>query len=117
MNFNLKKPCKNCPFRSDIRPFLTVERAEEIFDGLIYSQGTFACHKTTVSSDEDDCEMVTTQKSEHCAGALILLEKLEMPNQMMRIAERLGAYDHTQLEMDAPVFDDGESFIDAQALT
>lgn len=76
-------------------------------------QGTFACHKTTKPSEYDDHEMVTTDKSEHCAGVLILLEKIEQPNQMMRIAERLGMYDRTKLEMDSPVFDDPDDFIES----
>lgn len=116
MNFNLTKPCKDCPFRTDIRPYLTMERAEEIVEALTTMQGTFACHKTTKPSEDDDLEMVTTDKSEHCAGALIMLEHIEQPNQMMRIAERLGMYDRTKLEMDAPVFDDPEGFIDMQSL-
>jgi hypothetical protein len=94
---------------------LTPERAEEIFEGLTTMQGTFACHKTTKSSKYDDSEMVATEKSEHCAGALIMLEHMELPNQLMRIAERLGHYDRAKLDMDAPVFTDGEDFIDWQA--
>jgi len=34
---------------------------------------------------------------------LIYLEKRDMPNQMMRIAEQLGMYDRTQLNMEADV--------------
>lgn len=52
--------------------------------------------------------------AQHCAGALILLEKMEQPNQMMRWMERIGAYDRTKLDMDAPVFGDTEEFIEAQ---
>ena len=26
----VKKPCQHCPFRRDVKPFLTPERAEEI---------------------------------------------------------------------------------------
>jgi len=50
----------------------------------------------------------------HCAGALILLEKLEQPSQMMRIAERLRMYDARQLDMDAPVFESFEDMVKAQ---
>lgn len=37
-------------------------------------------------------------------GALILLEKMRRPSQMMRIAARLGIYDRSKLDMRAPVY-------------
>lgn len=111
MNFNLTKPCGDmCPFRADcLEGWLGEDRAEEIVEGLITQQRTFACHKTTIT--DDGGETIETSKSEHCAGALIFLEHLEQPNQMMRIAERLGFYDRAKLDMDAPVFDDETCFI------
>ena len=116
MNFTLTKPCTDCPFRND-KPFhLTVERAEEIAHGVTELDQTFACHKTTREGSEDDdgwSEMETTMKSQHCAGVLIMLEKMEQPNQMMRIAERIGMYDRTKLDMDAPVFNDTDEFIES----
>lgn len=115
MHFTLTKPCGNCPFRNDISFHLTVERAEEIAHAVTSLDQTFACHKTTREGAEDDdgwSEMEATEKSQHCAGVLIMLEKMEQPNQMMRIAERLGMYDRTKLDMDAPVFDDTDGFID-----
>jgi len=114
VNFNLTTPCPQCPFRTDIAPYLTRWRVKDIERGLVDGQQMFPCHKTTVPSEDDDCEMLTTQKSEHCAGAAILLEGLNMPNQMMRIAERLGMYDHTKLDMKAPVFNSFESMRKAQ---
>jgi hypothetical protein len=114
MNFNLTKPCKHCPFRNDIDGFLTKGRAEEIFNGMTEFQGTFTCHKTTVETEEG--EMVDGPNAEHCAGALILLEKLDQPNQMMRIAERIGMYDRRKLDMDSPVFDNEDEFVEAQSI-
>lgn len=112
MNFNSTKPCANCPFRTDIKPFLTIERAEEIAASIVDQQQAFLCHKTTV--DTGDGERVETGSSEHCAGALIMLEHMERPNQVMRIAERLGMYDRRNLKMDSPVFDDADEWIDTQ---
>jgi hypothetical protein len=112
MNFNLIKPCKNCPFRTDIRPFLNRERAEEIIESLFEKDQSFPCHKTVDYSHDDGGR--TTKESEHCAGALILLEHQDRHNQMMRIAERLGLYDRRKLDMTSPVFDDPDDFIDAQ---
>lgn len=109
MNYTKTSPCDNCPFRKD-KPFpLPAERVQEIRDGL--QRGAFACHKTTVDSDDDDGQRVDTDKSLHCAGALILLEKTKQPSQMMRICERLGFYDHTKLKMDAPVYDSWPAMI------
>jgi len=102
MNFNLTKPCKDCPFRKDVDSYLRKARVSELERVLVREQGTFTCHKTNDYSDE---EVRETQKSEHCAGAMILLEKIGRPNQMMRIAERCRAYDHRKLDMEAPVFD------------
>lgn len=98
----MKTPCPHCPFRTDIRGYLRPERMEEIIDALL-DGGTFTCHKTTVPDEEDG--MVDGPNAQHCAGALIFLEHQERPNQMMRIAERLGFYDRTKLDMEAPVPD------------
>lgn len=115
MDYKLKTPCAQCPFRDDIRPFLTTGRAEEITDSLVRAE--FPCHKTLDYSRDGvhgDAGAEIEGTTQHCAGALIMLERMEQPSQMMRIAERLGVYDRTTLAMDAPVFDDAEAFIDAQ---
>lgn len=112
MNFNLKKPCAQCPFRTDVTPYITSERAAEICHSLV-NGASFPCHKTTKHSEEEDSDMVCTPKSEMCAGAMILLEKIERPNQMMRIGERIGMYDHRKLDMSQPVYDSPEAMIKA----
>lgn len=106
MNFNLKKPCADCPFRTDKphqKGWLGRERAQEIADAITQLDGTFTCHKTLQQPQA---------LQQHCAGAMIMLEHLEQPNQMMRIAERLGLYDHTQLNMTAPTHSTVEDFVD-----
>lgn len=98
--YGLTRPCDNCPFRNDghgVR--LTVGRVREIENSLLRSE--FPCHKTT-NVEKGGLDM---SNATHCAGALILLEKLHRPSQMMRIAERLGMYDRSRLDMNAPVFD------------
>ncbi len=102
MNFNMKTPCSTCPFRSDVNFHLDADRVEEILDSITNRDQTFLCHKTINSEPS---------KKEHCAGALVMLEKEDNPNQMMRISERLGMYDRSKLNMKAPVFD---SFEDMQ---
>lgn len=101
--YRLVTPCPNCPFRSDIDQFITPGRVREIEHGLI--RGEFHCHKTLdYDHANDDEDPAITDSSAHCAGALILLERLGTPSQMMRIAERFNMYDHRRLDMDAPVY-------------
>jgi hypothetical protein len=110
MNFKMIKPCVHCPFRKDIRAYLTKSRVREIERSLV--RATFPCHETTTHND--DGEYVRTGDETHCAGALILLEKLERPSQMMRIAERLRLYDRRRLVMKSPVFQSFKAMIAAQ---
>jgi hypothetical protein len=109
VNFDLRKPCPKCPFRTDITPFIRGDRAAEIADGLLRQQGTFACHVTV--EHDDDGEPVTHGGEQHCAGALIMLERMNRPNQMMRFCERIGMYDRRKLDMDAPVYATARAFI------
>lgn len=111
MNFNLTKPCKDCPFLKE-KSYLTNERASEISISLTQDK-TFSCHKTN-DSDEETGEGIETEKSEHCAGAMILLERINRPNQMMRMAERMGFYNYKKLDMTAHVFESFNDFIKAQ---
>lgn len=108
--YSLVRPCAKCPFRSDIRAYLRQERVREIEDSLVRSE--FPCHETVMHDGEGD--RVRSDGEAHCAGALILLEKLGRPSQMMRIAERLGMYDASRLDMGAPVFDDFDEMAEAQ---
>lgn len=99
----MKKPCGNCPFRNDIMPYLTPERAEEISDALLTDK-SFTCHKYS-----HELGHPRDQEERHCAGAMIILEKMEKPNQWMRWMERK----YKELEMDSPVYETFDDFIDA----
>ena len=112
--YSMTTPCAHCPFRSDIEPYLVPARIREIERSLVRSE--FPCHKTTSHDDEDSCDGTYTPKGGeiHCAGALILMEKLGRSSQMSRIAERLGMYDPRALDMDAPVFDSFDEMYEAQ---
>jgi hypothetical protein len=87
-------PCTDCPFLEGTERGFTDERLAE------FASGEFPCHKT---ADATDDEFFATRNSVHCAGALICLEKRNLSRQMMRITERFGMYDHTKLDMEAPV--------------
>lgn len=43
--YGMTTPCDNCPFRTNVRPYLTKGRVREIERGLV--GGEFYCHKTT----------------------------------------------------------------------
>lgn len=104
MDFDLRTPCKDCPFRNDIKPYLRPERYQQILE----SPGLFPCHKTVKhgeTDDEDEEYSPTSEGQKVCAGFLILLEKSGVPNQMMRICERIGDYNYNKLNMEAPVYD------------
>lgn len=108
--FTLTQPCTHCPFRSDRDPYLRPERAQEIADDLRRGDW-FACHKTC--DYDDDGEGAIGSRARACAGALITMERADEPNNAMRVAERLGLYDHTRLDMDAPVHDGLDAWVSA----
>lgn len=113
MNYDMKSPCDHCPFRIDIPPYLTTDRIYEIADSLV--RGEFPCHKTTVADEEtDEGDMWETPNSQHCAGALRLMEAAECPSQMMRIAGRLGIYDPRKIDKTVPVYESWDEMAEAQ---
>lgn len=116
MRFDLKTPCKNCPFRTDetaIR-FAVRERAEEIEESA-YRNG-FPCHLSAeLDEDDEDGGYEFGDKTQHCAGATIMylqggaggniaFERLR-PKQQAAIAERLDWH--------APVYGSPDEFLDS----
>lgn len=94
MKYTLHEPCDECPFLK--KSNFTLRRLKQ------FASGQFPCHKLCDTNEND--EFVPKNKNTpHCAGALIFLEKRGQSNQMMRIAERLGLYDRTKLNMKAEV--------------
>lgn len=94
MKYTQTTPCKQCPFTMKSFP---LRRLKEFA-----SYGEFHCHKSGIQ-DEETQEFIPTNESVVCAGMLIFNEKRNEPNQMMRIAERLGIYDRSKLNMKAKV--------------
>lgn len=107
--FERTTPCAKCPFRNNRETYLTYERAEEIADSLRMG-ADFPCHET-IEHDEDG-EGIRNSESQFCAGALIVLEKDDSPNQMMRIGERLRLYDYNKLNFNAPVPEDLDEWVE-----
>lgn len=117
MKFNLKQPCKDCPFRNDKphqKGWLGEKRAEEIYKSLIHD-GLFPCHKTHdyTQDDEDSDEFQHQDGHQFCAGALIMLENENSTNcsRALRMAVMFGMYDRDKLDKTSPVFKNGQEFI------
>lgn len=93
--FKLTKPCSNCPFRKGWgeRFSLGTERCLEILNG-----DAFQCHKTVDYSHEDDPYLRQGKSPQQCAGVMSLLHRAGLPNQIMQVAERLGAADFSKLD-------------------
>jgi hypothetical protein len=102
----LVRPCAKCPFRTDVKPYLTKARVREIERSVVHRQSDFPCHQTTTAVEDDngESEMMVTSKSKRCAGMTILCEKIGHSTQMMRIDERLGFYNPELNDKSAPVF-------------
>ena len=116
--FDLKTPCKNCPFRRNetrIR-FGTRERAEEI-EEQAYRYG-FPCHLSAVMDQDctgEDRGYVFGAETQHCAGYLAMQlhggpaspwPGIDNDEELM---DRLAQ----QMDWDAPVFESVDDFLDA----
>ncbi len=117
MRFDLKTPCKNCPFRTDetaIR-FTGRERAEEI-EEIAYRQG-FPCHlSATLDEEKDDAgfEFDASGNTQHCAGALIMyLKGGEESTPGVDNDEDLFERLRGRIDWKAPVFEGPDAFLDS----
>jgi hypothetical protein len=110
MHFDMKSPCNNCPFRTDVVPY--INRSAEIAAALEHK--TFECHKTVFADQLRDAQGRFIKKHHsHCAGALIIMEKMQWWGDMQQIAFRLGLYDPKGMNLDAPVYDSFEEWVAA----
>lgn len=71
----VNKPCKYCPFRNDVTPYLHPQRAEEIAYAAENPYSDFICHATIEYDGDEDYQgrpMGNFTKSKTCAGFLTL---------------------------------------------
>lgn len=117
MKYDLKSPCKNCPFRTDktaIR-FACRERAEEIEESA-YRRG-FPCHLSahnTSDEDEENGGYEAVETSQHCVGYIIMMFKegnTEWPG--IDNDEELSNRLQDRVNMKAPVFESSDDFFKA----
>jgi hypothetical protein len=106
MRFDLTRPCGNCPFRNDIHFGLRPERVRGILGGGKgrdwFPAPSFPCHKTIEYTDDDGAIIPAT--AQQCAGVMIILHRENRHNDAMQIAERLGLWDSSKLNLTAPVY-------------
>lgn len=95
--FDLKKTCKDCPFvlGSSTNETLAPGRIPQIKRDLLQGM-TFSCHKTVRKENV---------KEQHCVGAMMWLYDRGRPNQLMRIAERIGHLRTEQLSTHGEIID------------
>lgn len=96
--FKLKTPCQNCPFRTDVTPYIRVQYLKQV----LADRHVFVCHKTVDYSHFDKGRK--TSDTQPCAGFLICMQHDNKKNDLMQLAERLGLYDPSKMNMDAPVY-------------
>lgn len=106
MKFDLTTPCNECPFRNDGHPFgLAEERVWEILGGNDdhpWPTPSFACHKTCAYDNSGNGR--SHYKTQQCAGVMIILTREDRFNDIMQVAERLGVWRRSDLDMSAPVY-------------
>lgn len=128
MRFDLKRPCKLCPFANTEHriTFASSERAEEI-ENMAYRQG-FVCHEHSEYIDEDDdylggggFDFRADGTSQHCWGVIAMYLKeggSSVPwERAIEDDENLENYWWGRADMDAlrTVFDE-EEFIAANGV-
>lgn len=116
MRWDLKTPCKNCPFRTDetaIR-FACRERAEEIEESA-YRNG-FPCHlSATLDEDDEDGGFEFAESTQHCVGATLMYQRGGFSGNVPfeRLSECQQERIAQRLDFDAPVYDGPDEFLDS----
>ncbi len=123
MRFDLKTPCKNCPFRSDGARivFRCRERAEEI-EEQAYRRG-FPCHLSAKCVDDEDTPdgesggFYPTEDTQHCVGYVIMQLHDGGGGAWPGIDndEALAARLSRRVNMNAPVFRSAKAFFEANS--
>lgn len=118
--YQLKRPCKNCPFaptKTRIK-FSCRERAEEISE-TAYRNG-FPCHLSAIDTSEDneDGGYVFGENTQHCVGAIMMFisdgNDTGWPGIFNdeELLNRLADY----VDWKAPYFETEEDFIGANSV-
>ena len=92
MNFNLKKPCADCPFLKDGAIELFEGRLESIIETLMDDRNHFLCHKTVHNektggdwNEDEEGGYLPSGNESQCVGSMIYLLKANRANISMRL--------------------------------
>lgn len=101
--WDLKTPCRDCPFRKDVEPHPGVAHELELyFAKILIGEFSHSCHKTDPRSD--GFEPGYKGAVQHCAGANILTRKTKEIQTPAFYAEYKKIFNPKKLDMKAPVF-------------
>lgn len=110
MRFDLKRPCKACPFRTDRPGYLDPARAAEIVTNLLEDDYSwFGCHESTVADEKGD--LYCGDETQHCHGSLQFLLATTGLNIASRLAVLTGELKLDELDRSIPVATSKEDFI------
>lgn len=104
---NRKVPCGTCPFRTTQGGLrgLRTDRAKEIAESLLRGE-SFTCHSDLGKRERD---------RNQCVGSMLILDKLQQPNQIMQVATRLNMFKVEDLQGSDVVFDNFDDWVRVQA--
>lgn len=116
MKWDLKRPCKHCPFSKHERAirFACRERAEEI-EEIAYRQG-FVCHEHSTYYENEDGEGhydFGPDGAQHCVGALLMYlvsGGSNVPYENLSETEQERIVD--RLDWSSPHFESEDEFLD-----
>jgi len=98
--FNLKTPCKDCPFVKDslTNETLHENRLKDIVHDL-ENNGHFFCHKTIdYTKGEHGEKFKPKQGNELCAGSLLYMKREGIDTQYLKVMRAMDQYDDSKLE-------------------
>jgi len=121
MRFDLKRPCKLCPFANtpDRITFACRDRASEI-EGLAYRQG-FVCHEHAEHIEDDDYgeggfDFRADGSSQHCFGAIAMYVKdggANVPWEGLSDEQQKRWWDRADPQALETIFENEEAFLEA----
>lgn len=113
MKAQMKKPCKDCPFRKTRPIALRGERVAQIRDSLTHEDVAFHCHKTTSGMDGEPYSASSDHKI--CAGSMLMMhqEQTYHGNLVHRLGEMCGELDISQTKGEELIFGSWDEMIAA----
>ena len=92
--FDLKRPCKTCPFRRGGLIGLHPDRLREILRAP-----AFQCHGTVLyGAGPGGEDLKNHDKTQQCAGLIAFLHLQGRANQITQVAQRLAGYDPGEID-------------------